>query len=138
VSGSSEAPVLLGLTERAIEVRRSLEPMAWLVLEELALSLPDTPLRPVGVRSIALALGRSPDAVARALRSLIGDGLVERTSERDEWSGRFGASTYTVDLIGAGLQVPARRASAVAVPPPPPSQVQQQHAHRRSDDERLL
>jgi hypothetical protein len=68
VSASSEATVVLSLTERAVEVRRSLEPTAWLVLEELALTVPGAQERPVGVRSIAAALGRSPDAVARALQ----------------------------------------------------------------------
>jgi hypothetical protein len=129
-------PVLLSLTERAVEVRRSLEPMTWMVLEELGLAVPGSLERPVGVRSIAATLGRSPDAVARALRLLIETGLVTRTTERDEWSGRFGASTYTVDLSGAGLQLPPSNPS-VETASPPPAQVQQ-HALRSSSDERLF
>jgi hypothetical protein len=103
-----ETPILV-LTEPALQVRRSLEPTAWLVLEELVLRSdalrPLAPVR-VDVRSLATALGRSKDAVARALQILIESGLVERHSSRDELTGRFGAASYRIDLHSSGLRRP--------------------------------
>ena len=111
-----ETPILV-LTEPALQVRRSLEPMAWLVLEELVLRTdavrPLAPVR-VDVRSLATALGRSKDAVARALQMLIESGLVERHSSRDELTGRFGSASYRIDLHSSGLRRP--RPSDIAGP----------------------
>ena len=87
-----------------------MDPTAWVVLEELTIRSQAAP-RPVAVsaevRSLADALGRSRDAVGRALQALIEAGLVERHSSRNELTGQFGTATYRIDLDAAGLQVPA-------------------------------
>jgi len=110
---------VLVLTERALVVRASLEPTAWLVLEELALQA-----SPIGgqvvaeqsVRTLAVALGRSKDAVARALRQLLDIGLVERDESRHGFSGRFVGVHYVIDLRAAGLRLPAEPASTATIP----------------------
>ncbi len=102
---------VLVLTERALDVRASLEPTAWLVLEELALQ--STPVDEQFVaeqsaRIIAAALSRSKDAVARALRQLADKGFISRADARHHhFSGRFVGAHYYIDLCAAGLRLPA-------------------------------
>lgn len=131
----TEQPVLL-LTERALAVRSTLEPTAWLVLEELAVRAVHVDGQVVAeqsARTVAESVGRSKDAVARALRQLIDAGLVERGESRHGFSGRFTGGHYVVDLRAAGLRLPATpgatptAAPAVVaaprpdLPPPPPA-----------------
>lgn len=117
MTGSTERSVLV-LTDRAVTVRRRLEPVAWLVLEELAMRavvIDGLVSAEESVRSIAGELGRSKDSVARALRQLTTAGLVERFDERGEQSGRFTGVRYVVDLRAVGLRLPAEPAPATAV-----------------------
>ena len=110
---------VLVLTERALVVRASLEPTAWLVLEELALqasSIDGQVVAEQSVRTLAVALGRSKDAVARALRQLLDIGLVERDESRHGFSGRFVGVHYVIDLRAAGLRLPAEPVSAATLP----------------------
>ncbi len=89
-------------------VRVAVGPAAWFVLEALAADAPPG-CRTVrfrgGTRAVAGRVGRSKDAVARALRVLTDAGIVERVDHRDEVSGRFDAVEYVVDLAAAGLAV---------------------------------
>lgn len=117
-----EQPVLV-LTERALAVRAALEPTAWIVLEELAMRavhLDGQAVAEQSARTVAESVGRSKDAVARALRQLTEAGLVERGESRHGFSGRFTGGHYVVDLRAAGLRLPA---APVAAPPAPPALV---------------
>jgi DNA-binding transcriptional MocR family regulator len=128
---------ILVLTERALWVRAGLEPMAWVVLEQLAMSATDVDGQVVSeqsVRTLAASLGRSKDAVARAVRQLAASGLVERTENRHGFSGRFTGAHYLIDLQAAGLRLPAtlnspsRPTGSEPVTPPPPKAHQPESA----------
>jgi DNA-binding MarR family transcriptional regulator len=86
----------------AAATRRELGPLAWLVLEELALHAGQDGeagilTSAVGVRDLAGALGISKDTAARGVARLIGKRLVRREIERDR-GGRFGSSRYVLAL----------------------------------------
>jgi hypothetical protein len=121
VSGPrAEQPVLV-LTQGALAVRSMLEPTAWLVLEELALRAEHVDGQAVAeqsARTIAESVGRSKDAVARALRQLTDVGLIERAESRHGFSGRFTGGHYVVDLRAAGLRLPAAHVAPLAAAPP--------------------
>lgn len=126
---------VLVLTDQALAVRVRLEPTAWIVLEELAIQATHVDGQAVAeqsARTIAESVGRSKDAVARALRTLLGQELIERGESRHGFSGRFTGMHYLVDLHAAGLRLPAEpiiepTAPRPAAPPqrtnlpPPPS-----------------
>jgi hypothetical protein len=89
-------------------VRVAVGPAAWFVLEALAADAPPgcgTVRFRGGTRVVAGRVGRSKDAVARALRVLAEAGLVERVEHREALSGRFDVAEYVVDLAAAGLAV---------------------------------
>jgi hypothetical protein len=116
----AEEPVLV-LTERARVVRAALEPTAWIVLEELAVCavhLDGQSVAEQSARTLAESVGRSKDAVARALHQLIDVGLIERGESRHGFSGRFTGGHYVVDLRAAGLRLPAAPVTPVPSPPP--------------------
>jgi DNA-binding transcriptional MocR family regulator len=116
----AEQPVLV-LTERALAVRAALEPTAWIVLEELAVRAAHVDGQAVAeqsARTVAESVGRSKDAVSRALRQLTVAGLIERAESRHGFSGRFTGGHYVVDLRAAGLRLPA---APVATPTAPPA-----------------
>ena len=134
---STRGEVILLLTDRALAVRGSLEPTAWLVLEELALRatrIDGQAVAEQSIRSLADSLGRSKDATARALRQLIDAGLVERAEERHGFSGRFVGVRYVIDLRSAGLRLPAEpiasQAEAMPSLPRPPFQSLDRHVDR--------
>lgn len=115
----AEQPVLV-LTERALGVRAALEPTAWIVLEELAVCAVHVDGQVVAeqsARTVANSVGRSKDAVARALRQLTDAGLIERGESRHGFSGRFTGGHYVVDLRAAGLRLPAAPVAAPTAPP---------------------
>jgi len=123
VTGTGPQGTVLVLTDRAASVRASLEPTAWVVLEELALRadlIDGQAVAEQSVRTVAESLGRSKDAVARALRQLAIAGLVARAEERHGFSGRFVGVRYVVDLRLAGLRIPADPVTSTDVPPLPP------------------
>jgi len=123
VTAPSAERTALILTHRAIGWRASLEPIAWVVLEELALRcerLDGQAVAEQSVRTLAESLGRSKDAVSRVLRQLVATGLVVRAEERHGLSGRFVGVYYIVDLRQAGLRLPVDAATSVDVAPPPP------------------
>lgn len=88
--------------------RKTLDPTAWFVLEELVMnadvgSSQVTVLVPASVRALATELGLSKDTVAAALRRLASAGIVQRVDQRNG-SGRFGGSIYLVDLAAIGME----------------------------------
>ena len=90
-----------------------------------------------GTRAVAGRVGRSKDAVARALRVLTEAGVVARVEHRDELSGRFDVAEYAVDLAAAGLAVtdavsPHTDTAGVSVPAAPPRPVPDVFGHQLS------
>jgi hypothetical protein len=90
----------------ASDLRRSLRPVTWIVLEELALAAVEIDgalIAPTSTRLIAEHLGIDPGSAATALRTLRRRGLVD-LAQRVEPNGRFGLAVYSVHLP-AGLAV---------------------------------
>lgn len=92
----------LTLDAEVAATRRELGPLAWFVLEELALrASPEGEAgvlsAPAGVRDLAAALGISKDTAARGVARLIEKRVVRREVERDR-AGRFGSSRYVLAL----------------------------------------
>lgn len=84
--------------------RRRVGPTAWIVLEALAMRATDDPATVItNVRELGVELGLSKDTVARALHTLADTGLVDRLDVRDDRTGRFVRSLYTIDLTRAGV-----------------------------------
>lgn len=124
MTGPGPQRTVLVLTERAASVRASLEPTAWVVLEELALRadlIDGQAVAEQSVRTVAESLGRSKDAIARALRQLASAELVARAEDRHGFSGRFVGVRYVVDLRLAGLRLPADAVASDDVSPSPSS-----------------
>jgi DNA-binding transcriptional ArsR family regulator len=99
-------------------LRETVGPIAWTVLESLAASAtPGTRQHRVGggTRALGRSLSLSKDTVARALRRLAEVRLVERVDARDPTSGRFGSTSYVVDLVAAGISI-ERRVDRIDVP----------------------
>jgi hypothetical protein len=99
-------PPDIALTEACRPVRAAVGPVAWVVLEELVAIGECTSLTirsTTSVRQLGTDLRLSKDTVAGALRRLIAGGLVQRVDERNDASGRFGGSTYLVDLAAIGM-----------------------------------
>jgi DNA-binding transcriptional ArsR family regulator len=98
------------LHDAASELRRSLRPVAWVVLEELALEavvVRGALVAPTSARAIAERLRLDPATAASALRTLRERGLVELTRGPSP-SGRFGLSAYRLGRL-PGVDVLARR-----------------------------
>ena len=95
------------LTPACREVRASVGPVAWVVLEELVMSAEDGPRSvevATTVRDLAAVIGLSKDTIASGLRRLAHHGLVTREDQRDRHSGCFGNSVYRVNLSKTGLR----------------------------------
>jgi hypothetical protein len=91
---------LLTLGSAAPDVRRSVGPIAWAVLECLAASCVDREGETVSyesVRGIADSLDLAKDTVARALRRLVAEQFVTYVASRAD-DGRFGSSHYRLTL----------------------------------------
>jgi hypothetical protein len=90
----------------ARDLRRSLRPVVWVVLEELALhavAVDGVLVAPTSARSIAQELGLDPGTAASALRTLRDRGLVDLAHEPRS-CGRFGLLFYRLSPI-AGIEV---------------------------------
>lgn len=91
--------------------RNKLGPLAWTVLEEMALTARrdgDGALRTrLSARSIAERLGINKDTASKAIGRLVASGILQREAARGESSGRFGVGTYVVllpsDVTVSGL-----------------------------------
>jgi hypothetical protein len=90
-------------------MRKELRPMAWTVLEEVALDAVDEDGRLVArtsARRVADQLGVDPTTAAAALRVLRQRGLL--TFERQSGpAGRFGLSLYVLDSVPGMTVIPA-------------------------------
>lgn len=90
----------LVLTVESLELRRRLDPAAWMVLEELLLastSSPDGCVASVSIRALADQLGLAKDTVARALSRLRRAGLVTARQSRTE-AGIFATGSYLLSV----------------------------------------
>lgn len=110
------------------DLRRTLGPVAWFVLEELLLSdaaqQGERRVVTASARSLATALSLNKDTVARALRSLTIAGVVE-PARLTQQAGRFVAGRYRVASLPGVAGVPGH--------PPQPAQPYRPAATRRRD-----
>jgi hypothetical protein len=103
----------LVLTPGTVELRRRLDPTAWVVFEQLLLESTDCGgvcRASVSVRSLASQLGLAKDTVARALNRLCRAGLVDASQSRTA-TGVYATGTYT-------LTIPSSIAVDDHTPPP--------------------
>jgi MarR family len=104
-------------------MRRAVGPLAWLVLEELALGAEQGPeglAVETSVRDLAARLNVGKDAAASAVARLVDLGLVECRSRRR--AGRYAGSTYVVDPVAcsrAGLVLNRRAVDGSPCPDAP-------------------
>ena len=82
------------------DLRRTLGPTSWVVLEELLLrssGTADECVACVSVRSLAASLGLAKDTAARAIRRLRDTGLVTVAQQRTK-AGIFDTGTYVIAM----------------------------------------
>ena len=100
-------------------LRRSVRPVVWVVLEELALTavtVDGIMMAATSVRAMAADLGLNPATTAAALRVLRDRGLVELTRETGA-AGRFGLSVYRLGPIpGVDVLAPCQSSPCVDGP----------------------
>ena len=104
----------LVLTAGTVELRRRLDPSAWVVFGQLLLESTgngDTAEASVSVRSLAAQLGLAKDTVARALNRLRQAGLVDASQSRTA-AGVYATGCYT-------LTIPTAITLDDLTPPPP-------------------
>jgi DNA-binding transcriptional ArsR family regulator len=113
---SGDATVTISSVSRCL--RRQLKPLAWVILEEVALEAVTEGSRLVArtsARQISEGLGLDPGTAAGALRVLRRKGLLLLEREHGP-AGRFGLSVYVLGPL-AGMTVrPPRVAEPVARP----------------------
>ncbi|MDQ3461632.1 MAG: winged helix-turn-helix domain-containing protein, partial [Actinomycetota bacterium] len=101
------ADTVVVLRAASRELRRSLRPIEWVVLEDVALDArPDDDgvlVASTSAREVAEHLGLTPGAVARALAHLRSAGLVTHARQIGP-AGRFGLSAYVLGPV-PGLEV---------------------------------
>jgi DNA-binding transcriptional ArsR family regulator len=105
------------LSAGTVELRRRLDPTAWVVFEQLLLESTgegDTCAASVSVRSLATQLGLAKDTVARALVRLRSAGLVDASQSRTA-TGVYATGCYTL-TIPTSITVDGHTS-----PPPPPT-----------------
>lgn len=122
---------LLTLGRAAPDVRRTVGPSAWAVLECLAASCVDRAGETVSyesVRGIAESLDLAKDAVAKALRRLRAQQFVTYVAGRAD-DGRFGSSHYRLTLPLDLFAEPIHESTLA--PPKPNSQSRRQSARPR-------
>lgn len=81
-------------------LRRTLDPAAWVVLEEMLLRSTAVGVHRVvrvSVRSLAGSLGLAKDTAARAIRRLRAAGLVDGVQQRTA-AGAFGIGVYVITI----------------------------------------
>ena len=114
---SGSHAVLLSAESRPL--RRALRPLAWVILEEVALDAQfegDRLVARTSARKIADRLGVDPTTVAKALQTLRKRGLVTLEREKGR-AGRFGLSVYTL-VPAPGLTLVSPCAADPDVVPP--------------------
>lgn len=119
----------LRIDAAAGDLRRSLGPVAWFVLEELLLCegerAGDTFVAQASARSLARAVSLNKDTVARALTLLAEAGVIEPLGQRQE-AGRFASGAYRIadcpgiarlgNVLQRSDEVPTRRLGADPAP----------------------
>ncbi len=95
------------LGSRAHELRADVDPMAWVVLEEMmqrSTGDGDHVVAQVSIRSLASSLGLAKDTVGRAVRRLCDLGVIAAVQARSE-SGVFEAGSYRLAVPVACMSV---------------------------------
>lgn len=115
-SGTAASGVLVSGASRPL--RRSLTPLEWVVLEDVALDATDDGdgrlLTATSARQVAEHLGVSPGSAAKALGRLRSLGLVTHDRQPGP-AGRFGLSIYRL-VPPPGVEVVGRSGSTSALP----------------------
>ena len=114
---SAAAQVVLGPAAPAL--RRRTGPVAWCALEILTSQTIDAGsgrVAPVGVRSVATALGVAPNTAHRAIRTLKQLGLVVPVTQERALNGCFAAAGYRVEVCVDALAIQESTAGAIAKP----------------------
>ncbi len=113
--------IVLGPAAR--ELRRSLRPIEWVVLEDVALDArrddAGALVAPTSARRVSEHLALTPGTVARALAALRSAGLVTHARQAGP-AGRFGLSAYVLGAV-PGLDVLAPESDRPRPAPPPPA-----------------
>jgi hypothetical protein len=125
---TGEGPRSLVVTAAAGELRRSLGPTSWIVLEELLLHSDETRTACVSVRALAASLGLAMGTVARAVRHLRDLGLATPAQDRDR-AGQFTAGSYSLNVTPAAVAVTT---APVADAPAPTSAPRRRTRPRRT------
>lgn len=114
---STDVFLVIGPASR--ELRRSLRPIEWVVLEDVALDArrhdDGVLVASTSAREVAEHLGLTPGAAARALASLRGAGLVTLDRQAGP-AGRFGLSAYVLGPVPGLAVVNADEAPGVVRP----------------------
>lgn len=110
------------LDDASRALRRSIGPVAWAVLEDLAADAQESDAGWVvatNVRRIAADVGISKDTAARALRRLITAELVTRAPSGRGERGEFATVSYQLHVdraVGVSIRTRARQIDATAAP----------------------
>lgn len=95
----SVSPVVLVLDVASCPARRDLGPLAWAVLEDVALVVdPDAGTASTSIRAVAERLGISKDTAQRGFAILRRLGIIESMPPGRCPAGRFGRAVYRVNL----------------------------------------
>lgn len=85
----------------AAHLRRALDAMSWVVLEELlarSTGDPDKPVTTASVRSLATSLGVAKDTVGRAVAHLRDFGVLYIVQDRSTTSEVFASTRYRITV----------------------------------------
>jgi hypothetical protein len=112
-----DTTVVMSVASRSL--RRTLRPLAWAILEDVALDAVAEDGRLVAhtsVRQVADRLGVDPGTAARAFRTLRERGFLVLEREKSP-AGRFGLSVYVVETVPGLTVIPSGADLPCAVPP---------------------
>ena len=120
------ADTVVVLRAASRELRRSLRPIEWVVLEDVALDArrddDGVLVASTSAREVAEHLGLTPGATARALARLRSAGLVTHARQIGP-AGRFGLSAYVLGPVPGMAVLDADEAPGVARPRAMPHRV---------------
>jgi DNA-binding transcriptional ArsR family regulator len=115
--GSDDAVVVIAAASRPL--RRALRPLAWVILEDVALDAELEEGRLVAhtsARQVAERLGVDPGTAARALRIVRERGLLVLEREKGP-AGRFGLSVYAIGTVPGVTVIPPGAGGSRVVSP---------------------
>jgi DNA-binding transcriptional ArsR family regulator len=129
IGAPAQCSILVSPASRSL--RRKLRPLAWLVLEEVALTAVQDGGRWVAhtsARQVAEQVGVDPGTAAGALRVLRDRGLLRLEREKGQ-AGRFGLSVYVLGSItGLTVVIPSEAERHLALPSLDETDVAKPHA----------